>query len=231
MCLSAWGSSSTASTRTCASARPCEERIERGATVTGEKYPSCSTVGIVKVKRAPRPIPSLSAQMRPPCASTIPLLMARPSPVVAPPILGFYPGELPKQVGQAFRQDAPAVVGYRHGHMDPILRGAHPDGGRLRRVSGRVGDQVAQHLDHAWPVSHHPGNVRRQFDVDMVTASAATEGIPGIVHKRGNIRRSGRNRKRTRLDASHVQQVAYQQVHPAYLGIDDLEELPPSRWD
>ena len=33
------------------------------------------------MKRAPRPVPSLSALMRPPCASTISLQIARPSPV------------------------------------------------------------------------------------------------------------------------------------------------------
>ena len=42
--------------------------------------PDSSTDGSVKVNRAPMPGPSLSAQMRPPCASTIPLQMARPRP-------------------------------------------------------------------------------------------------------------------------------------------------------
>ena len=35
------------------------------------------------MKHAPVPGPSLSAQMRPPCASTMPLQMARPRPVLA----------------------------------------------------------------------------------------------------------------------------------------------------
>ena len=42
---------------------------------------AASATGIVKVKRAPRPTPPLSARMRPPWASTRPLQMARPSPL------------------------------------------------------------------------------------------------------------------------------------------------------
>ena len=39
-----------------------------------------SAIGIVNVNRVPRPGPPLSARMRPPCASTSPLQMARPRP-------------------------------------------------------------------------------------------------------------------------------------------------------
>ena len=46
---------------------------------------AASATGIVKVKRAPRPTPPLSARMRPPCASTRPLQMASPSPLPRPP--------------------------------------------------------------------------------------------------------------------------------------------------
>ena len=46
---------------------------------------AASATGIVKVKRAPRPTPPLSARMRPPWASTRPLQMARPSPLPRPP--------------------------------------------------------------------------------------------------------------------------------------------------
>ena len=52
--------------------------------LTGVTYPACSTVGMVKVNRAPRPGPSLSAHIRPPWASTIPLQTARPRPVPPP---------------------------------------------------------------------------------------------------------------------------------------------------
>ena len=44
-----------ASTRSCFAARLREVRVGDGAAVTGEKYPACSTVGIVKVKRSPGP--------------------------------------------------------------------------------------------------------------------------------------------------------------------------------
>ena len=53
--------------------------------------PVSSTVGIVKVNRAPMPGPSLSAHIRPPCASTIPLQMARPRPDPATPLLRSSP--------------------------------------------------------------------------------------------------------------------------------------------
>ena len=46
---------------------------------------AASATGIVKVKRAPRPTPPLSARMRPPWASTRPLQMASPSPLPRPP--------------------------------------------------------------------------------------------------------------------------------------------------
>ena len=52
-----------------------------GGLSTPAPLPAPSTVGRVKVNRAPRPGPSLSARMRPPWASTIPLQMARPRPV------------------------------------------------------------------------------------------------------------------------------------------------------
>ena len=60
-----------------------------GAMRIEQAPPGCSwtaaPLGRVKVKRAPVPGPPLSARMRPPWASTIPLQMARPSPVSSPP--------------------------------------------------------------------------------------------------------------------------------------------------
>ena len=47
--------------------------------------PAASATGIVNVKRAPKPMPPLSARMRPPWASTRPLQIARPSPLPRPP--------------------------------------------------------------------------------------------------------------------------------------------------
>ena len=50
-----------------------------------EAAPCSSATGTVKVNRLPRPTPSLSARIRPPCASTSPLQMVRPSPAPASP--------------------------------------------------------------------------------------------------------------------------------------------------
>ena len=76
---SACGSSST--TRMRVSSRPGRSRRREGDSDTFTSSPALSTVGMVNVNRAPRPSPSLRAQMRPPCASTSPLQMARPRPV------------------------------------------------------------------------------------------------------------------------------------------------------
>ena len=61
----------------------CEERSEGTEFWTGEiQARTVSATGKVNVKlRSQSRSTSLSAHMRPPCASTIPLLMARPSPV------------------------------------------------------------------------------------------------------------------------------------------------------
>ena len=67
-----------------------------------------------------------------------------------------------------------------------------------------VGEQVAQHLDHARPVSHHPWKTRRKVYVDAVPALAAAEGISGLTHQRGNVGRFRRDPKRASLDLGHV---------------------------
>ena len=63
--------------------RPCRGAGRPGAApeaVPGAPAPASPATGSVKVKRAPRPTPPLSARMRPPWASTRPLQMARPRP-------------------------------------------------------------------------------------------------------------------------------------------------------
>ena len=69
------GSSSAARMRSC-SLSDCRGRDEG---LTNADSASVAT-GTVKLKRDPRPGPSLSAHIRPPCASTMPLQMARPRP-------------------------------------------------------------------------------------------------------------------------------------------------------
>ena len=121
--------------------------------------PASSTVGIVKVNRAPMPGPSLSAHIRPPCAST----QARPEDTAS----AFVPldtGELPKQEGQELGGYAPAFVGDRDRNVKALPHGGHRDDGRLRGVPGGVGQQVAQDLHDAQPVRHDQGQVG--FDLD-----------------------------------------------------------------
>ena len=83
MYLSACGSSSTTKMRISSLSFCCVRVARRGDWVV-VPVPTSSATGMVKVNRAPWPGPSLSAQMRPPCASTIPLQMAKPRP--EPPI-------------------------------------------------------------------------------------------------------------------------------------------------
>ena len=71
--------------------------------------PASSTVGIVKVNRAPMPGPSLSAQMRPPWASTIPLQMASPRPDPATP--------LPRSSPSALGADQISYLGFSYGSV------------------------------------------------------------------------------------------------------------------
>ena len=60
------------------------DRLERTGRLAAPIAASRAT-GIVKVNRAPRPGPSLSAHIRPPWVSIIPLQMARPRPDPAVP--------------------------------------------------------------------------------------------------------------------------------------------------
>jgi len=144
--------------------------------------------------------------------------MARPQAVAAGPALTVVPGKsgvLAEQVRQLLRRHASTstLVGYRDRNMDAIDHGGDPDGRRLGRVSRRVGQEVVQNLHDALPVGHHPRQLRRQVDAHGVTAAAAGERVPRLVHQRGHVRRLRVDRQRAGLDAPRVQQVADQPVH------------------
>ena len=134
-------------------------------------------------------------------------------------------GVLAEQLRQLLRRHALAFVGHRDGHVNPILCGGDADGRRIGRMSRRVGQEVVQHLDDAPPVGHHPGQVRRQVDVDGVPAAAAEERVPRPVHQAGHLRRLRRDRQRARLDTPRIQQVADEVDHVVGLLVDDPEEL------
>ena len=110
-------------TRGAAAARP---GVASGITVAASWV-----AGSVKVNRAPRPGPSLSAQMRPPCASTIPLQTARPRPAPPPWSSDSTREKLPEQVGQTVGRDAPAHVDNRYRNVDSVPPCDNPDDGRL----------------------------------------------------------------------------------------------------
>ena len=85
--------------------------------------------------------------------------------------------------------------------------------------------QVAQRLDDAPPVRHDPGQVRRQVDDQVAPSAPALEPAPGLVHQDARLHGFGGDRQGPRLDARHVQQVAYQVTHVLRLVADDPEEL------
>ena len=109
--------------------------------------------------------------------------------------------------------------------MNAVPQRGDPEGGRLGRVPGGVGEKVVQDLHDAPPVGQHPGQVRREVDLDGVPAAAIQERVPGLLHQAGQRRRLGGDRQRARLDAPRIQQVADQAAHVVGLLVDDPEEL------
>ena len=105
--------------------------------------------------------------------------------------------ELPEQMRQAVGRHAPGPR-RRPPRVCRPRTAATRIGGRRGRILGRVGEEVVQHLDEALPVSPHPGQVRRQVDLDGVPAAAAQEGLPGLLHQVRHVRRLGGDRQRAR---------------------------------
>ena len=134
-------------------------------------------------------------------------------------------GVLAEQLAEMVRRDAPALVGDRDRHMQPLARRRNPDGSGFRRLARRVGEQVVEYLHHALPVGHDPGQVGRQVDADGVPPAGADARAAGLVHQRGDLGGLGRDRQRPGFDAPGVEQVANQVVHAVGLLVDDAEEL------
>ena len=148
---------------------------------------------------------------------------SQPAAEAALPVPGG--GVLAEQLAEMVRRDAPALVGDRDRHMQPLVLRLDPDGSGFRRVARGVGEQVVEHLHQALPVGHDPGQAGRQVDADGVPPAAAHERAPGLVHQRGDLRGLGRDRQRPGFDAPGVEQVANQVVHAVGLLVDDAEEL------
>ena len=77
----------------------------------------------------------------------------------------------------------------------------------------RVREQVVEDLDDPPRRGHHPRQVLRKVDVQDVTAAAAQQGLPGLIHQAGHLRRLERDRQRAGLDAPLIQQVGDQAAH------------------
>ena len=110
--------------------RPVRGAGERLAAVPVAAAASSAT-GIVNVSRVPRPGPPLSAEMRPPCASTSPLADGQAQAVsrgASAPVAAGDPGVLPEQVRQLLRRHAAAFVGHRDRHVHAVRGRRHADG-------------------------------------------------------------------------------------------------------
>ncbi len=88
-------------------------------------------------------------------------------------------GVLEEQLAEMVRRDAPALVGDRDRHMQPLALRRDPDAGGFRRVAPGVGQQVVEHLHRALPVGHDPGQAGRQVDAPGVPPAAADERAAG----------------------------------------------------
>ena len=148
---------------------------------------------------------------------------SQPAAKAALPVPGG--GVLAEQLAEMVRRDAPALVGDRDRHMQPLVLRRDPDGSGFRRVARGVGEQVVEHLHQALPVGHDPGQAGRQVDADGVPPATADERAAGLVHQRGELGGLGRDRQRPGFDAAGVEQVANQVVHAVGLLVDDAEEL------
>ena len=152
------------------------------------------------MKRAPWPVPPLSARMRPPCASTRPLRDREPEPGASGGA-----GALPEEMREPVGRDAPALV--RDRERDVAAFGLRLDADRRRRrraCRAAFESRLFEHLGDALGVGHRPREVGRQVDEDGVAASAAQERVPGPVHQHGDAGRLGRDRERAGLDAPGI---------------------------
>ena len=180
-----------------------------------------SATGMVKVIRVPPSSPSLSAQIRPPCASTIPLQTASPSHASScfpPP-----PGELLEQGGQILGRNPFALVCHGDRHVEVPYRRCHPDGGRPGRVPGSIGKELVHHLQDTLFPRPCPGQVRWQIDLDAVCRTTPQERGPRVLDQGRHVHGLGRERQRSGLDLCHVEKVVDQAAQKVRLTVDDPE--------
>ena len=128
----------------------------------GETNPDSSTVGRVKVKRAPRPGPSLVGPYPAPVGFHDPLADRQAQSGVPSLLLSLYAGELPKQVRQVLGPRCP----FPRRRPTP-RRGVHPAAALTLIVDDSVECLAAlvSKLPSTWtmrePVRHDPGQVRQ----------------------------------------------------------------------
>ena len=227
------GSSST--TRMRSGSRPCLGAGRPGAAPDagpgagpGAPAPTSPATGSVKVKRAPRPTPPLSARMRPPWASTSPLQIARPRP--APPV----PAPRPPSAAPEYLRNSCAR---RSGAM-PLPSSATetatctPSRSAATRIgedSGACRAAFASRLfstcSTRWRSAMTRGRSGGRSIVTVWRAPAGEEGGARPVDQRRHLRGLGRDRERAGVDAPGVEQVGDQADHAVGLVVDDADEL------
>ena len=130
-----------------------------------------------------------------------------------------------EQVRQSIRGHTAPLVAHRDRHMHAFSLCADPNGRRYGRVSCRVGQQVVQDLDDARPVGHHPRQVFRQVNVEVVRSRTGHKRAARLVDQGGDLHRLGRHRQCAGHDAPVVEQFADHAAHAVGLVVDDAEEL------
>ena len=68
----------------------------------------------------------------------------------------------------------------------------------------RVGQEVDQYLNYASSVRHNEREIGFQVDVDIVSVSAAQEGVPSLVHESSRFCRFRSHRQHTSIDRARL---------------------------
>ena len=165
-------------------ARACSRPARSQAASFSLGMGGASFTGSVKRTRDPPP-GRFSAQMRPPCAWTMPWQIARPSPAPRTGRGGLGPVELLEDAPLLARRQPRAAIGDLDQHGAAGVRRRHLDRAPGRRVLERVVEQVDQHLLDQHVVHRHERQLGRHAGGDRAPreglAEAAERGADDLL--------------------------------------------------
>ncbi len=185
------------------------------------------------VNSEPRPTPSLSAVMLPPCASVRWRTIASPRP--SPPVLAsgtrFSLTKSLEDVRQHVRRDADARVANGDGDVVLVLRHLHLDLAVTRCVLQRVRQQVPEHLLQPLAIARHRHGAFRHLAADRLPLRRGG-GADGFHRRADGIDEVHLAHVEPQLptdDLRHLQDVAHQLLLAARIALDDLDGALPRR--